>query len=121
MDLKEFRKKYKLTQQRFADMLGISRSTYKDIESGRMAPPTTILSALPKVQEELERSTSAIYRQEVTITMYNEEGKVLRRNSLSCELGGKEQQLYNALFGEDEEKNKERKNMILEFVEKEII
>lgn len=55
MDLKEFRKKYKLTQQRFADMLGISRSTYKDIESGRMAPPTIFLNRLRKVQEQLEK------------------------------------------------------------------
>lgn len=55
MDLKSFRKKYKLTQQRFADMLGISRSGYKDIENGKIAPSPTFLNRLRKVQEQLEK------------------------------------------------------------------
>ena len=77
MDLKEFRKKYKLTQQRFADMLGISRSTYRDIEMGKAAPSASLLNSLRKVQEEIEKEQFEVYYEEITIKKFNKNGKVI--------------------------------------------
>ncbi len=54
MDLRTFRKKYNISQYQLADMLGISRSTYRDVEYGKSAPPLRLLKALPKVQKQLE-------------------------------------------------------------------
>lgn len=60
MDLKEFRKKYNISQRKIADMLGISRSTYRDIEMCKIAPSPLFLNRLRKVQEQLEKEKEAI-------------------------------------------------------------
>lgn len=77
MDLKKFRSKYKLTQQRFADMLGISRSTYKCIENGTVAPTPKFLDRLREVQEELENEQTEIVKEVIEVRKYNKFGRVM--------------------------------------------
>ena len=77
MDLKKFRRKYQLTQQRFSDMLGISRSTYKCIENGTVAPTPKFLDRLREVQEELENEKTEIVKEVYEIKKYNKFGTMV--------------------------------------------
>lgn len=76
-ELKKYRKNNEITQQRMADLIGISRSTYKAIENGILAPTPTFLDGLKKAQALIEKEKLEVVEQVIEIRGYNRFGKVV--------------------------------------------
>ena len=76
-ELKKYRKKNEVTQQRMADLIGISRRSYRDIENGLIAPTPTFLEGLKKAQRIIEKEKVEVVEQVIEIRGYNRFGKVV--------------------------------------------
>ncbi len=76
-ELKKYRKKNEVTQQRMADLIGISRSTYKMIENGTIAPTPSFIEGLKKAQDLIEKEKLEVVEQVIEIRGYNRFGKVV--------------------------------------------
>lgn len=53
-ELKEYRERLKLTQQKMAERWNISKSYYEKMESGQRKPGTNVLKIIKQVDPELD-------------------------------------------------------------------